>query len=72
MEGGDGKGRTNRYALDFGVWVVDREIVEEKHAVKRLGKELYLCLFINWLSPPRFELFVCTKMYPAIRMASPT
>ena len=34
----------DRYALDFGMRVPNRQVVEEKHAVEGLGEELYLCL----------------------------
>jgi hypothetical protein len=36
--------RTHVYALGFGVWVANGEVVEVEHAVEWLGEELELCL----------------------------
>jgi hypothetical protein len=36
--------RTNRNALDFGVWISNGEVVEKEHAVKGFGQELDLRL----------------------------
>lgn len=41
--------RTNRHALDFGVGIGYGKVIEEEHAVERLGEELDLCLSINQL-----------------------
>lgn len=35
-------GRTNRYALDFGVRIRYSQIIEEEHAVEWFGEELDL------------------------------
>lgn len=43
---------TDGYSLDFGVRVLDREVVEEEHAVEGLHEELNL----DWISP-----MVCSK-----------
>lgn len=43
---------TNWYSLDFGVRVLDREVVEEEHAVEGLHEELNL----DWISS-----MVCSK-----------
>jgi len=64
--------RTHGDALDFGVGIGYGEIVEEEHAVERLGEELKLRLFVNWLGLTWSGVAKHTRMYPAIKMASPT
>jgi hypothetical protein len=48
--------RTDRDAFNFGMRVLDVDVIEGEHAVEWVAEELHLSHHINWLPRENLEL----------------